>query len=172
MSVFVSNPLWYAAEILTQAHQRAERNLAQQGFTCFCPRFRKTRRHARRIDEILAPVFPGYLFVRFDRDCDPWHAINGTFGVKRVVVGASSNRPQPMPEAAMRAIFDRCESGVIKSLAPSLLPGQQVRLITGPLADQLATIERLDDRGRVRVLLNILGGLVPATVSIGDLAPV
>lgn len=170
MFALSSSPKWYVAEIISQDIVRAERNLAQQGFTCFCPRFRKTRRHARRVDQILAPVFPGYVFVRFDREQDPWYAINGTFGVKRLV-GATSSRPQAMPEEVMQSLFARCESGVISSLVPHLRAGQQVRLIAGPLVDQLATIERLGDRDRVRVLLNILGGQVSATVALGDLAP-
>ena len=169
MSDDVPTPLWYVTEILAAGYHRAERNLTQQGFACFWPRFRKTRRHARRVDHILAPLFPGYMFVQFDRDRDPWHAINGTYGVKRLV-GAWS-RPEAMPQAVMQGLFARCQGSVIQSVAPHLQAGQQVRLIAGPFADQLARIERLDDRGRVRVLLNILGGEIPANVGIGDLSP-
>ncbi len=71
----------------------------------------------------------------------------------------------------MRALFARCENGIMNCITPALQAGQQVRLISGPFADQLATVERLGDRDRVRVLLNILGGLTPATLSAGDLAP-
>ena len=61
-----------------------EANLKRQGFEAFCPRFRKTRRHARRIDQVLAPVFPGYIFVHFDRERNQWRAVNGTHGVGQV----------------------------------------------------------------------------------------
>jgi transcriptional antiterminator RfaH len=164
------SPAWYVAEVAAQATQQAQRNLERQGFGSFCPRFRTVRRHARRVDQVLAPVFPGYIFVRFDPTRDQWRSINGTFGIKRLV-GPSSGRPQPMPEAAMQALLARCEGEVMKCIAASLSPGQSVRLIAGPFADRLATIEQLGDRDRVRDLLDILGGAVPATVGTGDLSP-
>jgi transcriptional antiterminator RfaH len=40
-----------------------------------------------------------------------------------------------------------------------------VRIVAGAFADQLAVIERLDEAGRVRVLLEIVGGQVPVTVA-------
>jgi len=47
---------------------------------------------------------------------------------------------------------------------PPLKAGQTVRITAGAFADQLAVIERLDDAGRVRVLLEIMGA--PAPVSL------
>lgn len=149
----------------------ALQHLERQGFAAFCPRFRKTRRHARRIDHVLSPVFPGYIFVRFDRDQDQWRSINGTVGVSRLV-GNSSARPQPMPDAAMETIMARCEGGVMVGAMDAFHQGQQVRLLSGPFADQLAEVERLHDRGRVRVLLNILGGISPVDLHVSAIAPV
>jgi transcriptional antiterminator RfaH len=39
--------------------------------------------------------------------------------------------------------------------------GSRVRLLAGPFAEQLGVLSRLDDNGRVRVLLEIMGGRVP-----------
>ena len=52
--------------------------------------------------------------------------------------------------------------GVIEG--PPLQAGQRVRIIAGAFADKLAIIERLDDAGRVRVLLDIVSGRVPVTI--------
>lgn len=161
---------WYVAETTARGEDQAQRNLKWQGFASFCPRFRKLRRHARRVDYHLAPVFPGYLFVRFDRDRDAWHAINGTNGVKRLI-GPSGSRPQSMPDPAMQALLDRCSGDIISGLFATLVPGQPVRLISGPFANLLAQVERLDARGRVRVLLDLLGGSTPVTVRISEVGP-
>lgn len=161
---------WYVAETLPRAEKYAEANLGRQGFASFCPRFSKQRRHARRIDRVLVPVFPGYVFVRFDRQRDQWTSINGTLGIRRLV-GASSSRPQAMPESAMQALFERCTDDIMSCILPELEPGQQVRVVSGPFMGQLATIERLDDHGRVRVLLDILGGQAPVRMLAGSLAP-
>lgn len=161
---------WYVVETNAQGEALAQRNLEQQGFTSFCPRFRKMRRHARRVDFAMAPVFPGYLFVRFDAARDPWHAINGTRGVRRLV-GAHASRPQAMPGQAMAALIERCEGDVISGLFADLAPGQPVRLMAGPFANALAEVERLDDRGRVHVLLDILGSRRTLRVDIGAVGP-
>lgn len=170
-STLLHDPRWYVAQTQPRAEILATQHLVRQGFNSFFPRFRKLRRHARRVDEILAPVFPGYIFVCFDRDRDQWRSINSTLGVSRLV-GNTSNRPQPVPDAAMAAIQSRCEGDLMTDLVPTFRPGQQVRLLTGAFADQLAEIERLDDRGRVRVLLNILGGISSVDMSISAIGPV
>lgn len=148
---------WYVAETLPRLEGVAQSRLTQQGFASFCPRFRRTRRHARRTDQVIVPLFPGYLFVRFDRDRDPWRSINGTRGVKRLV-GCDRGYPRSMPEPAMAEIMARCDGEMVHGILPSLQPGQSVRLISGPFADMLGEITELDNHGRVRVLLDLLGG--------------
>lgn len=161
---------WYVAETQSRGEAKAQRNLERQGFSSFCPRFRKLRRHARRVDHVLVPVFPGYLFIRFDSERDSWHSINGTLGVKRLV-GAAASRPQPMPAPAMQALLARCNGDIISGLFSSLEPGQAVRLVSGPFANVVGHVEALDERGRVRVLLDMLGGSTRLTVRLAALGP-
>lgn len=161
---------WYVVETQPCKEGLAVENLTRQAFRGFCPRFRKLRRHARRRETILAPLFPGYVFVRFDVDRQPWRSINGTHGVRRLV-GAEHARPQPMPEDAMQQIFSRCRDGIVTQLVDNLEPGRAVRIVTGPFADSLAAIEALDGKGRVRVLLDILGAECSIRVNPECLAP-
>lgn len=147
---------WYVAETLPRQEHVAIQNLKRQQFKSFCPRFRKVKRHGRRVETVLAPLFPGYVFVSFDRDRHPWRSIYGTRGVKRLA-GIDSARPWPVPEAAMQQILSRCEDGVVTKMADSFEPGQQVRLINGPFAQKIASVESLDDKGRVLILLEIMG---------------
>jgi transcription elongation factor/antiterminator RfaH len=166
----MTSSTWHVAETRPRAEVLAQANLERQGFACFCPRFRKTRRHARRVESLLAPVFPGYIFITFDPRRDHWSPINGTTGVRRLV-GSAAGAPYAMPESVMSALFERCEGSVIQRMIPTLALGQQVRMASGPFATALATIESLDDHGRVRVLLDILGGSVPTRVHMRDLEP-
>lgn len=161
---------WYVAETHPGKEAIAMENLSRQGFQGFCPRFRKLRRHARRRETVLAPLFPGYVFVRFDPDCQPWRSINGTLGVRRLI-GGESTRPEPMPESAMHQILSRCRNGIVTQLVDRFEPGGTVRILTGPFAESLAEIESLDDKGRVRVLLDILGGACSVRVNLSCLAP-
>jgi len=166
----MSFPRWYVAETLPHKEDMAIQNLRRQAFRSFCPRFRKLRKHARRQSMVLAPLFPGYVFVFLDPDQQPWRSINGTFGVRRLV-GSEGVRPQPMPDAAMELILARCTDGVMTRLLDDPEPGRRVRIISGPFADSLASVETLDDRGRVHVLLDILGGECSIRMDINCLAP-
>lgn len=162
---------WYVAETLPRSEQLAQHHLERQHFKCFCPRFRATRRHARKMRTVLAPLFPGYIFVQFSVAHDRWQSINGTLGIKRLV-GLAGGKPQAMPTEAISAIFARCDRGEARHVLPDIQPGQTVRLTAGPFADTLAEIESLDSRGRVRILLDILGGCKSVEVHIRDVGPV
>lgn len=65
---------WYVSQMLAGYRSLAERNLDRQGFVHFSPTM------VRR-DGGVAPLFPGYLFVRFDVDACAWRSVNGTVGM-------------------------------------------------------------------------------------------
>ena len=161
---------WYVAETLSRSEKLAQYHLERQGFTCFCPRFRATRRHARRTTTTLTPLFPGYIFVSFSRDHDRWQSINSTIGARRLVGGERG--PVPMPLEVMEALFARCGEGEVDCVIPDVKPGDQVRITSGPFANCVAAIEALDGKGRVRVLLDILGSCKSLTVEKRAIGPV
>jgi len=162
---------WFVIQTHARAELRAQANLSRQAFTSFLPRFRRTKRGARRDEQILVPVFPGYLFVKFDPDRDQWRVINSTFGVRRLV-SFSSERPQPMPEPAMDALLARCDEQLITRPLPQFAKGDEVRLMTGALANTIGRIEDFDDKGRVDVLLELLGRVMRVKVKADMLGPV
>jgi transcriptional antiterminator RfaH len=50
--------------------------------------------------------------------------------------------------------------------------GQKVRLVAGPFAQTRGILDRLDDAGRVEVLLEIMGGGVRVKLARGWVEPV
>jgi transcription elongation factor/antiterminator RfaH len=151
------DPRWYLVRTLTNREALAAEQLARQGFATFLPRQPKSVRHARRIRISLAAYFPGYLFVTLDLSRQRWRSINGTLGVSHLV--GAGDRPTPVPKGVVEALIAASDArGVLAG--PPLQAGQTVRIIAGAFADQLAVIERLDDAGRVRVLLGIVSGQV------------
>lgn len=84
---------WYVAQTLHHREKLAELHLNAQGFRTFFPCFRKTVRHARQLRNVIAPVFPGYIFVNFNRERDRWRSINGTLGVARLIHSATAASP-------------------------------------------------------------------------------
>ncbi|MEM8971470.1 MAG: transcriptional activator RfaH [Pseudomonadota bacterium] len=154
---------WYVVNTLPHQETRADQNLRRQEFTTLLPVTKRTRRHARKMDTVLSPLFPGYLFVQLDLKRQAWSSINGTFGVKRLL----SNGLVPTEissdfVAALRETID--ENGIAAVPAPELQPGQQVRIASGPFADCIAAVMHLSPGERVKLLLDVLGGSVQATI--------
>jgi len=161
---------WYVAQVLSQKEGYAAQHLARQGFQTFCPRFNRTRSHARKRDTVLSPLFPGYIFVKFDIEVDRWLAVNSTRGVIRLV-GPRLSAPSAVSKELIDLLMSRCSDGVVTRLPEYIQPGQRIQITAGALAGQIATIEALDDRGRVRILLSLLGAEHNVSVRADQLAP-
>jgi transcription antitermination factor NusG len=149
---------WFVAQTLHQRQNLASLHLAAQNFTTFLPCFRKTVRHARKLRETIAPLFPGYIFVGVDVERDRWRAINGTLGVARLL--AAKGCPLPVPKGVVEALIAGLDDVGLVRFDGGLKPGQPVSVVAGPFAGGLGVLERLDGRGRVRVLMKIMGGQV------------
>ena len=158
---------WYLVRTLGGRELVAAGQLERQGFRCFLPKRLRTVRHARKLRTGPAAFFPSYLFVELDLDRDRWRSVNGTTGVSHLV--GWGERPAPAPHGVVESLMAACDASGF--LAPPLLQaGQTVRITAGPFADRLARIERLDDAGRVRVLLEIMGCETPVETRLEFLA--
>ncbi len=161
---------WYVVCCQARQEARADLNLRRQGFESWLPRLRWTRRHARRVDNVLVPLFPGYLVVRLGLDVHLWRSINGTFGVRRLL--CENERPAPVAAGFVETLRETVdEEGLVVAPQDAFKCGDPVRLIAGPFADMVGTLARLTDKDRVAVLLNVLGREVQAIVSRRVLIP-
>jgi transcription elongation factor/antiterminator RfaH len=160
---------WYAVHTLPFAEARAEGQLRNQGFQTFQPKRHKTVRHARRLNTVEAPYFPRYLFIVLDLGRDQWRRVNGTFGVSRLVM--RGDQPHPVPPGVVEALIATADTRGILQLGDKLQVGGPVRLMAGPFAEQLAILDDLDDAGRVRVLLDILGRQVVISTAANNVLP-
>jgi len=160
---------WFAVHAQPFGELRAQGNLENQGFRTFMPKRHKTVRHARKLRTVESPFFPRYLFVVLDLDRDRWRSVNGTFGVSRLVM--RGEQPQPVPRGVVETLLASADPGGILHLADRLKIGSPVRMLAGPFAEQLATLEHLDDLGRVRVLVDMLGRQVSISTAAKDLFP-
>jgi transcription antitermination factor NusG len=158
---------WFVAQTLPQREKIAGFHLEAQGFLAFTPCFRKTVRHARKVRETIAPIFPGYVFVAFHLERDRWRSINGTIGVTRLL--ATQSRPNPVPSGIVEALIATIDESGLVRFDGGLRPGQPVSVMTGPFAKSFGVLTRLDGNGRVRVLMAIMGGLVSVTMDRADL---
>ena len=160
---------WYVVHTQPACEERAALHLATQGYTVFCPRFRKTVRHARKSISKLSALFPGYLFVRLDPSRDRWRSINGTRGVIRLLT--LGDQLQPAPAGVVENLQAQSDGHGVFVPQAALSVGQRVRIADGPLTNLVGTLQRMDGADRVQVLLELLGRSVPATLQSAMLDP-
>jgi transcriptional antiterminator RfaH len=146
---------WFILQFKPNAHYQANKNLNQQGFETFLPINKTTSRNASRFINTNRPLFPGYMFVTFDRSESKWHKINNTYGVSRLVTFNSTLKS--IPEIFVNNLMKRYD------LSGNLLPikklkkGDQVKLLKGPFANFAATVEKYEDDQRIWVLMDLMG---------------
>ena len=102
---------------------------------------------------IQKPLFPSYIFTRFDQQ-DSLAYVRWTKGVLKIL--PESNRPQAVANKVVAGIMQLArKDGVIRK--KSLKPKDKVRIVKGPFKDLLGIFEHWhSDQGRVRVLLNLI----------------
>lgn len=156
---------WYAVHCHANAEATARSNLRRQNYETYLPVYRKTRRHARKVDQVARPLFPGYLFVRLDLDVEGWRPIRSSVGVGHIV--CRGDRPAAIPEGIVETILARenAEGFVELDETPAFRRGDSVRLTEGPLADRIGLFEGIADDQRVIILLELLGRSVQIRVA-------
>jgi transcriptional antiterminator RfaH len=149
---------WYVVYAQAQKEAVAQRNLQNQGFEVYLPRYQRRCRHARRVYHVMAPLFPRYLFVRMDPKAQRWRAINGTVGVSYIL--SEGSEPLAIDNAVIDAIRARENDGIVKVSAPTFAKGQKLCVTDGPFADVEGLFECVDDQQRVVLLLDFMGRTV------------
>jgi transcription elongation factor/antiterminator RfaH len=153
---------WFLVMTQPKSEARAEFHLQSQDFATFLPKFRKTVRHARMLRTGSVPLFPRYLFVALDLTRDPWLSVRSTVGVSSLYL--CDNRPQPVPEGIVEGLIAlRGEQNLVR-LDRGLVVGQSVQILNGPFSGLIGNLQHLGDSERARVLVEIMGSVVPVTL--------
>lgn len=160
------------------------KEIVRAGFEVYSVRLRKMvmprarslsagqRKHRHLLArEKIEPMFPGYDFVRFDPCGGAWHDIFRLVGVYGML--CANNLPVPMPDAFIAGLR-ACEvDGAIPAAMSAeevFTLGETVRITKdGPFKGLTGPIERLDERGRIRLLLALFGGETPIDLTAADI---
>lgn len=161
---------WYVVNTKARQEQVAQAHLERQSFRTHVPLVRAERRRRGRWQAELEPLFPGYLFIRFDVNTQSSAPIRSTRGVIGVV--RFGGRPAPVPEGLVETLIDSAHLTTTAGTRTDLFqPGTDVTVADGPFAGLLGTVEKASSAERVHLLLEILGGLSRVTVSRHQLVP-
>lgn len=158
---------WFALQTRLRYEQFAAEHLRSKGYDPFLPVYTCRRRWSDRIKKIDLPLFPGYLFCRFD--LQNRLPILVTPGVIQVVgVGKS---PVAVDDAEIAAIQTIVQSGLPREPWPFLQVGQKVRITCGPLSAFEGILLNLKGNHRLVLSVSLLRRSVAVEVDSAWVAP-
>ena len=109
--------------------------------------------------EVKERIFPGYVLVRMEMDDQSWLVVRTTPGVTGFV--GVGNRPTPISQKEAEAIlrFMKLKAPKYKT---KFSVGEAVKIIDGPFAEFLGTVDEIDEeKGKIKVLVSIFGRETP-----------
>jgi transcriptional antiterminator NusG len=99
-------------------------------------------------------VFPGYVLVQMIMTDESWYVVRNTPGVTQII-------NTPLRPEEMQSILKRMEDGAPK-IKVTFKPGQKVRIVDGPFADFVGSVDEVNmEKGKVRVLVSFFGRETP-----------
>jgi len=140
---------WFALHVRMRHEAGVSAYLRGMGYEDFLPLGKSRTRWSDRMKETETPLFPGYLFCRFD--LQNRLPILQTPGVIQVV--GHGRQPIPVGETEIEAIQALVASGIPTQPWPYLEVGDKVRIESGPLRGRAGIL--VEFKGRHRLILSV-----------------
>ena len=156
---------WYCLRSQPKHEHIAAAHLRQyEEIEVFCPRVRLQRSTRRGLMWFTEALFPNYLFARFEMTT--WRArVRSCQGVSGLV-----HFGDDVPEVPARALDDLrvyMQDSELKTVSFSIAEGDDVEIVEGPFRGQNGVVKQLlPARERVKVLLEVLGGVTEVNLSL------
>ena len=158
---------WYAIWTRSRHEKHVRDQLSQKHVDVFLPTITRWSRWKDRKKKIDWPLFPGYVFARFDPidrlpilKCDGVVTIVGTEGL-----------PSPIPEVEIDGIRTLIESELSYDPCPLIKEGMMVEVKSGPLKGVVGRLIRKGSHARLVLSVDLIGQAVSVEVDAADVRP-
>jgi len=152
MNIDPSREQWYALQLRTRWESSTATLLVGKGYQTFLPTFKTLKRVRGKSCEVDSPLFPGYVFCRFD--AHRRLPVLLTPGVISVVARARS--PIPVEDSEIQAIQKLVSTGLQPEPWPYLEAGQLVRIDDGALCGVQGILIGFKGARRIVVSVSLL----------------
>jgi transcription antitermination factor NusG len=145
-------PQWFALAVKPRFDKVVARTLESKGYETLLPVYKKRLTYAVRNKESELPLFPGYVFCRFN--VLTRLPILTTPGVTQIL--GTGNRPIPLSEAEMSSLQKVINVHLPLQPFPFLQAGQRVRIEGGMLTGVVGLVIRIKDSLRLILSISLL----------------
>jgi transcriptional antiterminator NusG len=155
---------WYIVHTYAGHENKVSKNLGQRVqslgfenriFEVIVPTRNTIKVSQGKKENVQEKIFPGYVLVKMILDDETWLLVRSTQGVTAFI--GAGNKPTPISEKEVEAIqqFMKQEEPLYKT---AFTIGEAVKIVDGPLADFLGTVDKIDEsRGKLEVLVTLFG---------------
>lgn len=160
---------WYVVQTNPNCETRAETSLTRAGYRVYLPRVKVERIHHRFKRRIVREhaMMPRYLFVAQPDIAPDWFTLRRCDGVMCVLGDSSGPRSVPARQIdALREVEDSGELNDTRETRPVKLRRRfkadyPVKILTGAFAGFPGVVAEVTNNAEVRVMVELLGRLVP-----------
>jgi len=153
---------WYALHTMSNCEAKVASYLRAFDVEAFLPDYPTRRQWNDRVKTIRLPLFPGYLFGRWQKKLN-YEAL-GAPGLAQIV--AVAGVPVPIPEEEIDSVRRLVDSGLTVCGCPLLKTGQRVRMRSGPLKGLEGRLERIKNQFRLVVSVQLLSRSIATEVDV------
>jgi transcription antitermination factor NusG len=159
-----SGERWFAIWTRSRHEQVVRTQLDDKQIPAFLPTLTKWSRWKDRRKQVEVPLFPGYVFARFDA-ADRLSVLKCTGVVSIVSVNGA---PAPVPDGEIEAVRTLVTSTLPYDPCPTIKTGTMVEVVHGPLKGVTGRLTRKGSQARLVLAVNLIGQGVSVQVDAAD----
>lgn len=116
--------------------------------------------------------FPGYVLVKMIMNEKTWHLVKDTDKITGFI-GGTKDKPMPISDEEAAAMTQSLEDGFKRPRSvANFSEGDSVKVIEGPFASFVGTVEAISDKGKVKVQVSIFGRPTPVELEFSQVEKV
>jgi transcription antitermination factor NusG len=143
---------WFALGVTARHEKAISRLLHQKGYETFLPVYTNRHQYGKRSREFELPLFPGYVFCRFDLNTRL--PILTTPGVIQVI--GAGRVPLPIDQQEISALQTAVKANARLVPWPFWETGQKGRIMFGPLSGVEGIVMNVKDPSRLVLSVSLL----------------
>jgi transcription antitermination factor NusG len=158
---------WVAIQVRVRREELVASQLQMRGYEHFLPTFDQKLRRGNQIQMRKGPLFPGYLFCKFNAAA-PLRIVTIP-GVVRIL--GIPGKPHYLADKEIDEIRKIVVSGAVRGVLPKLEIGRPMLIVNGPLAGISGVLSTVR-KHRLLISVTVLKRSIMVQMGPDDLAPI
>ncbi len=170
VSIHAADMKWYIAKALTGQEGKVQKTLRERILNhklgeyfgeIVVPEEKVTTHAGGKKRTITKKLFPGYVLINMVMNDKTWHLVKDTDKITGFV-GGTADKPAPLSNEEAAYMTGKSDGGVKKTRTSiNFSEGEQVKVIEGPFASFVGTVEAVNEKGKLKVNVSIFGRPTP-----------